>query len=75
MASLSEVTREDFRKWLENKLTSAGLDSDVYGEYIYGTLKVSHEEREDESDEEEMESQLKDILDGIIVRYYIYNTR
>lgn len=47
--------------WLEERLNAAGADGEVFGSYIYGTLKSSSPE--------EVEEALLEILQGCVVRY------
>lgn len=60
----------DFNTWLCGLLDKLGLDGDVYGEYIAGTLR----DMADATSEEKMES-LQEFLAGAIVSthdYYYY---
>ena len=53
----------DFNTWLGRLLDALGLDGDVYGEYIAGTLR----DMADASREEKTEA-LKEFLSGAVVR-------
>lgn len=58
----------DMELWLSELLNSVGVDGEVYGEYISGTLATM-----EESSQSEMEEALVDILTGCVVSVRIYS--
>lgn len=55
----------DFDSWLVDLLNSNGIDGEVFGEYIGGTLCTMKG-----SSKEEIEEALNEILSGCVVREY-----
>ena len=53
-----------FKTWLLDLLNGLGVDSEVYGEYILGTLESSAD-----SEPEDVKDMIRDLLSGLMVCY------
>lgn len=53
-----------FKTWLLDLLDSLGLDGEVYGEYILGTLESSNE-----SEPEDVREAISELLSGLMVTF------
>lgn len=51
-----------FKTWLLDLLNGLGLDGEVYGEYILGTLESSGD-----SEPEDVTDAIRDLLSGLMV--------
>lgn len=59
---MESVGEGSFESWLKQLLDSGGVDGDVFGEYISGTLGTM-----EESPVDEISENLQDILSGCLV--------
>ena len=60
---MASSERSPFDKWLSGVLEGVGVDGEVYGEYISGSLAAM-----DGSPPEEIQETVQDILSGCLVR-------